>query len=256
MDLKEQVRLQFGANASSYVDSPLHAKGDDLQLLKAWVQQEQPAAALDIATGAGHASLVLAEQAGELTALDLTPEMLKAAEGLLSSRGCTNVRYVQGDAEALSFADEAFDLVACRVAAHHFPNPDGFVRETARVLKAGGSFLLLDNVAPEADEPDALYNEIEKRRDPSHYRAWKKTEWIRRVEQAGMKVDQLVQTRKTFLFDSWCRRMNVPDAVRQELEAYMLGWPQPLREQLSVVVEQERIASFQGDYMMLKARKL
>ncbi len=38
----------------------------------------------------------------------------------------------------------AFDLVTCRVAAHHFSDVAAFVRETARVLKTGGWFLLID----------------------------------------------------------------------------------------------------------------
>lgn len=255
MDIKEQVRLQFGANAAHYANSPLHAQGDDLKLLAAWVKQEQPARALDIATGGGHASLVLAEHAGQLTALDMTAEMLKQTEALLNARGYDKVRYVQGDAEALGFAAETFDLVACRIAAHHFPHPEAFIQESARVLQPGGSFLLLDNVAPESDTLDALYNEIEKKRDPSHYRAWKKTEWIRRVELAGLRVEQLLQSRKTFVFQAWCERMNVPVLVRDELEAYISGWPQEQQEQLGVTVEDGRLISFQGDYMLLKARK-
>lgn len=256
MELKKQVKLQFGTNAVNYVNSPNHAQGDDLKLLAEWVKQEQPAAALDVATGGGHASLVLAEHAGKLMTLDMTPEMLNVAQQLLSERGHTNVQYVEGDAEAMDFAAETFDLVACRIAAHHFPQPDAFVQETARVLKTGGSFLLFDNVAPEGNVLDALYNDVEKRRDPSHYRAWKKTEWIRRVELNGLRVEQLAQSRKTFHFAGWCERMNVPESIRTELEAYMLSWPADWQRQLGIVTENRRLVSFQGDYMMLKARKV
>ncbi|UQZ85906.1 putative methyltransferase YcgJ [Paenibacillus konkukensis] len=256
MDIKEQVKLQFGPNAAKYVNSPGHASGEDLRLLAEWVQAENGAAGLDIATGGGHAALVLAEHVRQATTLDLTPQMLQEAEAFLRSRGKETVRYVQGDAEKLPFEAESFDVVTCRIAAHHFPDPDAFVGEAARVLKHGGSFILFDNIAPESDDADALYNEVEKRRDPSHYRAWKKTEWIRRAELAGLRVELLVQTRKTFVFDPWCGRMNVSEQVKRELEAYMLGWDDSLRRQLGVSEEEGRVVFFQGDYMMLKTRKV
>lgn len=256
MDIKEQVRLQFGSNAAHYVSSPLHASGDDLKLLADWVKVENAGKALDIATGGGHAALVLAEHVTEVTTLDMTEPMLREAESFLNSRGYTQVRYVQGDAEAMPFENDYFDLAVCRIAAHHFPDSDAFIREAARVLRSEGSFILFDNVSSESERLDALYNEVEKRRDPSHYRAWKKTEWIAKAELAGFRVEQLMQSRKTFIFDSWCARMNVPESVKRELEAYVLSRSADLQRQLGVQTEQGKLISFQGDYMMLKARKV
>lgn len=255
MDIKEQVRLQFGSNAAHYVSSPLHAAGADLQLLADWIKAENASRALDIATGGGHAALVLAQHAAEVTALDMTEPMLQVAESFLNSQGCNQIRYVQGDAEALPFEAGSFDIAVCRIAAHHFPNVDAFVKEAARVLRADGSLILFDNVSSEWDELDALYNEVEKRRDPSHYRAWRKSEWITKLELAGFKVEQLVQSRKTFYFDSWCGRMNVPETTKRELEAYMLSQPEELQRQLGIQTEQGSLLSFQGDYMLLKVRK-
>lgn len=256
MDIKERVQMQFGANAANYTLSPLHAEGADLALLAAWAEAERPARALDVATGGGHAALAIAPFARELTALDLTPQMLATAEALHRSRGWTALRYVQGDAETMPFAAEAFDWICCRIAAHHFPSPDAFVRESARVLAPGGCFALLDNVAPEQDAADRLYNEIERRRDPSHYRAWKKSEWLRRVELAGLRVEQLAQSRKTFRFDAWCDRMSVPADERARLEADMLNQPEAMRRALGVQTSDGRLVSFEGDYMLLKARKI
>ncbi|CAN7745991.1 class I SAM-dependent methyltransferase [Paenibacillus sp. LjRoot56] len=255
MDTKDHVKAQFGANASKYVVSPRHASGQDLKTLVEWAQPENAAQALDIATGGGHCALALASFVGEVTTLDITTEMLQEAEAFLTKKGCPNIRYVVGDAENLPFAKEQFDMVSCRIAAHHFPDPDRFVEEAWRVLKYGGSFILMDNISPEADRIDTLYNDIEQRRDPSHFRAWKKTEWIRRIELNGFRVEQLMQTGKPFEFATWCARMNVPEQVQQELETDMLNWPEADRKQLKVHSENGKLLSFEGSYMMLKARK-
>ncbi|MFF2481637.1 class I SAM-dependent methyltransferase [Paenibacillus sp. NPDC058071] len=255
MNTKEQVKAQFGANAAKYVVSPRHASGNDLNILKEWVKLEQADKALDIATGGGHCALVLSSIVREVTALDMTPEMLQEAEVFLSSKGCKNINYVQGDAENLPFEDAEFDLVVCRIAAHHFPHTERFVSEAARVLNSGGSFILMDNVAPESDRLDELYNEVEKRRDPSHFRAWKKTEWLRQIELAGFRVEQLLQTGKAFAFDSWCARMNVTEEVKRQLEADMLGWPEEDQRQLNVQSENGKLIGFEGSFMMLRAIK-
>lgn len=255
MDIKERVKLQFGRNVANYVHSPLHEEGADLQLLADWVKSEQAKDALDLATGGGHAALAVSPLVERLTAVDLTPEMLSTAEAFLRSKGHDRIRFVAGDAEKLPFEPASFDLIVCRIAAHHFPNPDAFVSEAARVLSAGGTFILMDNIAPEAEEVDRLYNDVEKRRDPSHVRAWTKTEWIRRTEGAGLRLEQLVQSRKTFVFESWCRRMSVPEAEQRELEAYILGRSAALKRAMGVTEAEGRMVSFEGDYMMLKARK-
>ncbi|WP_028552209.1 class I SAM-dependent methyltransferase [Paenibacillus sp. UNC451MF] len=256
MDIKNQVMVQFGANAANYVNSPRHASGNDLNILSEWVKQEQAVSALDIATGGGHCALALAANVREVTTLDMTPEMLREAEAFLNGKGCTNIKYVQGDAENLPFKDEEFDLVVCRIAAHHFPDADRFVQEAVRVLKSGGSFILMDNIAHESDLIDKLYNDVEKRRDPSHFRAWKKTEWIRRIELAGLRVEQLLQSGKPFEFESWCARMNVPEQVKKQLETDMLGWSPELQKQLGVKSEHGKLVGFEGSYMMLKSRKV
>lgn len=255
MDTKEQVKAQFGANASNYVASPRHASGQDLKILMEWAQAENAEQVLDIATGGGHCALAIASIASEVTTLDITTEMLLEAEAFLTGKGCTNIKYVVGDAENLPFAQEEFDMVSCRIAAHHFPDPDRFVDEVWRVLKHGGSFILMDNIASEADRIDSLYNDIEKKRDPSHFRAWKKTEWIRRIELTGFRVEQLIQTGKPFEFASWCARMNVSEQVQQELETDMLNLPEADQQQLKIRSENGKLISFEGSYMMLKARK-
>lgn len=69
-------------------------------------------------------------------------------------RGIGNLRTVLGEAQALPFADYSFYLVVSRVAAHHFRDPAGAVREMARVVRPGGRVLMVDTGAAEEDGRD------------------------------------------------------------------------------------------------------
>ena len=96
-------------------------------------------------------ALAFAPHVAQVVATDITPEMLAEAAKLAAQQGLANVETATADAEALPFADASFDLVSCRIAPHHFANVPRFVAEAARVLKPGGTFALVDNIAPDAD---------------------------------------------------------------------------------------------------------
>ena len=49
-----------------------------------------------------------------------------------------------GDSENLPFAKDAFDVVVCTNSFHHYPNPQAFINEAARVLKPYGRLVLRD----------------------------------------------------------------------------------------------------------------
>jgi SAM-dependent methyltransferase len=89
----------------------------------------------------------------------------------------------------MPFADSVFDLVSVRVASHHFSSPARFVQETARVLKPGGHFLLIDGSVPDDDsETEEWLHQVEKWRDPSHGRFLSRKAWEALVRGAGLKV--------------------------------------------------------------------
>lgn len=255
MDNKEIVASQFGKNAGKYVTSKGHAKGKDLDILLEIVHEHKNSRLLDIATGGGHVANKLAPLFENVIAFDLLPEMLEKAKDFIGKNGHENVSFVQGDAQALPFPDQTFDTVTCRIAPHHFPDVEKFVSETARVLQKGGLFLLVDNVAAELDEYDQFYNLIEKKRDPSHYRAYKKTEWISLLEQNGFRIESFVVFKKTFLFDGWCEMMGLSEGGKLELNEYMKSAPNHLLEFFSIEMKADQVQSFQGETMLLAARK-
>lgn len=255
MDNKKNIQQQFGLNAASYVSSQIHKNGADLQILMKMASLSGQEKLLDIATGGGHIANAFAPYVKKVTALDLTAEMLVAAERFVKGNGHQNIEFIQGDAENLPFSDESFDVVTCRIAPHHFSNVNKFVYETFRVLKPGGQFLLNDNVAPEDDELDEFYNYIEKIRDYSHFRAWKKSEWLRMLELSQFEISEFHRFGKTFQFESWSNQMKLPEAEKETLNRYILSASNKINTKFRIVHNEQTVISFQGEALILKALK-
>ncbi|WP_407268236.1 methyltransferase domain-containing protein [Radiobacillus sp. PE A8.2] len=255
MDIKKDVKDQFGRSADHYVESMGHRAGWDLKKMIEMANPKGDELVLDVATGGGHMANALAPHVKKVTALDLTPEMLAAAKKFIKANGHFNVAFVEGDAEQLPFEDESFDLVTCRIAPHHFPNVESFVAEVHRVLKYGGKFLLDDNVAPEVDAYDEFYNKIEKLRDYSHYRAWKKTEWITMLETKGFEIQALHRFEKRFSFDSWCDRMNMPSSEKQALTEIIRNASDQVKDRFRVELEDRKVIAFVGEAALVNAVK-
>ena len=91
---------------------------------------------LDIASGEGYGSAMLADTAASVDGVDISPEAVGAA----------NVRYGRpeklkfhvGDAAAIPFGDATFDAVFSFETIEHIPSPKDLLREIKRVLKPGG----------------------------------------------------------------------------------------------------------------------
>ncbi|ARK30202.1 class I SAM-dependent methyltransferase [Halalkalibacter krulwichiae] len=252
---KSNVQKQFGQNAENYVTSQTHAKGVDLKKLVGIQSFLGDEFVLDIATGGGHVANAVASRVKKVVAFDLTDEILEAARGFIEMNGHRNVEFVKGDAEQLPFSDEEFDVITCRIAAHHFPNPKAFVQEVFRTLKKGGTFLFIDNVAPELDSFDQFYNKVEKDRDYSHQRAWKKTEWIEMLEKADFDVEEMYTFKKTFIYENWTNMMKLSKENKEKLSTFMLDAPDNHHKKFNIKIEDSKIVSFQGESILIKARK-
>ena len=202
---KKSVQEQFGAHARTYITSRPHAKGASLQRLVELVEPQPDWQALDIATAAGHTAFAFAPHVAHVLATDITPEMLTVAREQVAARGVDNVTVEHADAENLPYVDGRFDLLTCRIAPHHFPDIDAFLRESVRVLRPGGILAVVDNVVP-ADVAGDYVNAFEKLRDPSHGRCLSVEEWLEGYAQVGLELTQQEVLEKQMVFEDWAAR--------------------------------------------------
>jgi len=102
---------------------------------------------LDLGSGAGTDSLVAAQMvgdAGHVTGIDMTPEMLARARASAAEMGAANVEFVEGEAERLPFPSESFDIVISNGVIDLIPDKDAVFAEIFRVLAPGGRIQIAD----------------------------------------------------------------------------------------------------------------
>jgi SAM-dependent methyltransferase len=206
-----------------------------------------------MATGAGHTALAFSRFTPSVVAVDLTLPMLRGAREFVEGQGGGAVRFLAADAEALPFQAGSFGTVTCRLAAHHFPALLPPLREVARVLRAGGSFLMQDILGHDDEEAAAFITEVERRRDPSHVRAFRQLEWTAFLRAAGLTVmDEAVLSGRRD-WKEWTDRMRMTPAARADLERFVLAAPARCREAFDFAIEDGRIASFSDRLLLLRA---
>jgi len=181
--------------AEAYRTSEAHREGEDLDLIVEWAAGARTA--LDVATGGGHVARLLREAGLEVVSLDPAPGMQPD---------------VIAPAEHLPFADERFDVVACRVAAHHFEDVEAAVGEMARVTR--DLALLSDNlfVGEDAEEADRV-------RDPSHVRNYTEAEWRGFFSAAGLEVEAAHTYEHPVLLEPWLERAGCTGADAERVRA-------------------------------------
>jgi SAM-dependent methyltransferase len=184
--------MTWSERAQLYRDSAAHREGEDLELIVEWSQGAETA--LDVATGGGHVARRLREAGVNVLTVDPAPGM----EPDVVSR-----------AEELPFAGDSFDVVVCRVAAHHFEDVAASVAEMARV--SSDRVIVVDNLFL-----DEAAEEADRVRDPSHVRNRSEAEWRGFFATAGLQVEDVRRLEKPIEVEPWLERAGTPedDAAR------------------------------------------
>jgi SAM-dependent methyltransferase len=183
--------------AELYRQSEAHREGRDLDLIVEWAAGAQTA--LDVATGGGHVARRLREAGLEVVSCDPAP-------GMRPDVVCS--------AEELPFSDDRFDVVACRVAPHHFEDVQAAVREMGRVSRS--RVLVVDNLFH-----DERVERAERLRDPTHVRNYTEAEWRRFVVEAGLRVDTLERMRKPIEVEPWLARAGCKGEEAERVRALL-----------------------------------
>lgn len=206
----------WSERAEAYRQSEAHRQGRDLELFAEWAAGKT---VLDVATGGGHVATRLREAGCEVVTCDSAP-------GMQPDMICR--------AEDLPFADGSFEIVTCRVAAHHFEDPAAAVGEFARVTRE--LVLVADNLfLGEAGE------EADRLRDPTHVRNYSEDEWRELFAGAGLEVEALEREDKRIELEPWLERAGCKGAEAERV-----------RELLADRIEDGRLRLDRG---IFKARK-
>ncbi len=211
VDHQTLIRNEFTRQAETIDSATFFTDAGILKRIREAAALTRSTRALDVACGPGIVAEALAQDAGEVIACDITPEMLSRASRRFARAGLANVRCVPGKAEALPFDDDSFDVVFTRSSLHHFPAPALALREMVRVLRASGRAIIMDVTSSEDPEESALHNALEMLRDPSHVRMLPKSELLAHIQAAGLEVKTITGWTNHQELAAWLKIANAPE---------------------------------------------
>jgi Methyltransferase domain len=180
----------WSQRADAFRESATHREGPDLDLLVEWCEPGRDVKVLDVATGGGHVARRLREEGCTVVTVDPAPGMQPDVVAV---------------AERLPFEDGSFDVVTCRIAAHHFQDIRKAVTEMARVAQK--LVVIEDNVFL-----GERVEEAERLRDPTHVRCYSEPEWKDVLTKAGLEVEQVERFERRPVFEDWLERVDTPAA--------------------------------------------
>ncbi|MCS4533258.1 class I SAM-dependent methyltransferase [Neisseria montereyensis] len=228
------IDKQFGSQASLYLQSNVHASGQEFALMAQQVEQFQQPTILDLGCGAGHVSFNVAPLAQKVIAYDLSKDMLNLVAKTAKEKGLNNIAIEKGIAESLPFAEDSFDMVISRFSAHHWQDVPQALKEVRRVCKPDAKVMIVDVMSPANPLYDSFLQTIEMLRDTSHVRDYSAAQWQAMFAYAGLEI-QSMQTRKLVLdFASWITRMRTPDHFVTSIRALQQGSSQDLKNYFDI----------------------
>jgi SAM-dependent methyltransferase len=149
---------------------------------------------LDLGAGNGIASFALAKNGWQVTALepDASAEVGAGAIRAIVEETGLPVHVVQEFGERLPFEDAAFEAIHARQVLHHASDLDGMVRELARVLGRGGSFLSTrEHVADDEQQLAAFRDEHPLHRFYGGENAYPLDRYLQSFANAGLRIKEI-----------------------------------------------------------------
>lgn len=152
---KQQVTKMFDTISGNYDGlNRVISFGIDIQWRKKVVKivhATNPQSILDIATGTGDLAINLAQEnkAAKIVGLDISAGMLEVGKQKVADKNLNDrIEMVLGDSEQLPFEDESFDAITVAFGVRNFEDLEKGLAEIYRVLKKGGTFVVLETSVP------------------------------------------------------------------------------------------------------------
>jgi ubiquinone/menaquinone biosynthesis C-methylase UbiE len=129
-------------------------------LAEALLQLMPPMIIADLGAGEGTFSLLLAQRALQVIAVDSSLKMVEYGSSLAQRQGVKNLEYRHGDMEELPIDSASVDLAFFSQSLHHAIHPAHAIAEAHRILKPGGRIAVLDLVKHRFEEARELYAHV------------------------------------------------------------------------------------------------
>jgi ubiquinone/menaquinone biosynthesis C-methylase UbiE len=231
MDHNEKIRKEFSRQADSFGKPGLTLSSQEYL---EWMVDILPLHAefrvLDVAAGTGHLSRAIAPHVRQVVAIDMTREMLEKAKEEAVKAGLVNILFEEGDAAALPYQDNSFDMVVSRLAMHHFENPQQQLSEMVRVCKPEHAVGIIDLLSPSDQALIASYNRLERMRDASHTMALTKEKLANAMDVSGLSILRIDTRDINVDFGLWVEMTGTDPQTRNtissELEQELQGGAQ------------------------------
>lgn len=178
---------------------------------------------LDVACGPGFNALAFARRAGEVIAIDPSPEMLEQARREAHRRRLANISFRQAPAEHLPFPDDSFHVVTCAAALHHIASPRWALLEMSRVCLPGGRVAIEEIIAHQQEVRARYHNRLERLRDRSHRRFLPLAEIIALLGEVGLAVRQVEVLESLREFNEWVAAAGTPPGRAEHLRRLLQG---------------------------------
>jgi ArsR family transcriptional regulator len=119
-----------------------------------------PLVIADLGAGEGTLSLLLAQRADRVIAVDSSEKMVEYGTETAKRHGVENLEYRHGDLEELPLADEEADIALLHQSLHHALHPQKAVEEAWRILKPGGRIVILDLLQHGFEQAREFYADV------------------------------------------------------------------------------------------------
>ncbi len=199
----DEVRTQFSRQAEAYANTAQAKDQEAMQWLVSLLgAQSQDSLGLDVACGPGVLTCALANACGEVIGIDATEDLLSLARQRAEREGIKNVRFESADVNELGYV-EAFDVITCRAAFHHFEHPGSVASILTRALKPGGTLMVADMLS-DADKAKAdAHNHIERLCDPTHVEALSQVQFESIFDRCGLMVRRCIRSELSYDLEGW-----------------------------------------------------
>ena len=199
----EAAQLQFSRQAEIYSKMTVVTDRERLSHIVSISGVGKSDRVLDVASGPGLVAMAFAPHCASVIGIDATDRFIARATAEAAMRRLDNVSFILGDAERIAYPDESFDIAVCRFAFHHFPYPTAVLGEMRRVVRPGGSIVIVDMLASEDPARASYHNAIEQLCDPSHTRAIPGSEFERMFTRFGLEVTYKQTFKSTYSIEDW-----------------------------------------------------